>query len=72
MRQGKVYKNEQGRFQLENDSWYWTSGDVMQIYDEELKQWLDGRVEHNGDDYYWTDDECFIHLYNGMMVRVED
>lgn len=72
MRQGRIYKNDQGRYQLENDSWYWTCGDAMQVYDEELGQWIDGRVEHGDFDYYWTNDKDTVCLCNGMMVRVED
>lgn len=72
MRQGKIYKNPHGRYQLENDSYYWTSGDAMTIYDTDLEQWLDGRVEHGDIDYYWTNDKETICLHNGTEVRIAD
>lgn len=72
MRQGKIYKNIGGRYQLENDSYYWTCGDAMIIYDATEGKWMDGRVEHGDLDYYWTNDEYEIPLYNGLEVRVKD
>ncbi|MGL5381795.1 DUF5348 domain-containing protein [Clostridium sp.] len=72
MRQGKIYKNEQGRYQLENDSYYWTCGDSMLVYDEDEEQWLNGRVEYGDRDYYWTNDDYDVPLYNGLEVRLED
>ena len=69
MKQGRIYKNEWGRFQLENDSCYWTCGDRMQIYDDEERVWVEGRVEHGESSYYWTNDEYDIALFNGMEGR---
>lgn len=70
MRQGKIYKNASGRYQLENDTYYWTCGDTMTIYDEDEEEWVDGRVEHGNFDYYWTNNDYDIPLYNGLEVRI--
>ena len=72
MKQGKIYKNSQGRYQLEGDTYYWTCGDYMELYDEEQGEWLTGRVEHGEFDYYWTNDVDTMSLHNGMIARVED
>lgn len=72
MREGKIYKNTSERYQLENDTYYWTSGDSMTVYDTDINQWLDGRVEYGDMDYYWTNDVDTMALYNGLEVRIED
>lgn len=72
MRQGRLYKNTSGRYQLENDTYYWTSGDAMQVYDNDLGEWLQGRVEYGDIDYYWTNDKDTKCLFNGMIVRIDD
>lgn len=71
MKQGRLYKNTRGRYQLENSSYYWTSGDAMTIYDDELG-WVEGRVEYGDTDYYWTNDEWSISLHDGLLVRLDD
>ena len=73
MKEGNIYKNEQGRFQFERDNHcYWTCGDKMTIYEAETDTWLNGRVEHGRKDYYWTNDEIDIPLRNGLRVRVAE
>lgn len=67
MHQGNIYRNEQGRFALD-DGYYWTCGDAMELfYDNE---WLKGRIEYSTD-YYFTDDDCIIYLANGMFAKGE-
>ncbi|MEG2338161.1 MAG: DUF5348 domain-containing protein [Clostridium sp.] len=67
MHEGRIFKNQAGRYALE-DGFYWTSGDAMELfYDGE---WLKGRVEHSTD-YYFTDDDCTIPLETGMLAKGE-
>lgn len=69
MKEGKLYKNSSGRYQLKGDSLYFTCGDTMQTYNEDEGKWIRGRVEHGDFDYYWTNDDYDIPLQEGMLVR---
>lgn len=69
MHQGTIYKNQQGRFTLD-DGYYWTCGDAMELYYDD--EWLNGRVEADSrGEYYFTDDDCIIYLQNGILARAE-
>lgn len=67
MHEGRISMRSDGRYELA-DGWYWTCGDYMELYDHESGKWLKGRVEYSTD-YYFTDDNCLIYLYNGMLAR---
>ncbi|MBP3889571.1 MAG: DUF5348 domain-containing protein [Cellulosilyticum sp.] len=71
MKERKIYKNAQGRFQVEEDCSYFTSGDsiILKINDE----WVNGIVEHDGAGEYglMVNGEMVTQLCNGMTVRID-
>ncbi len=48
-REGKLYRNEQGKFEI--DEWHWFScGCTVDLC--LCGTWVHTRIEHDGDDYY--------------------
>lgn len=47
MVRGRLFTNEQGRYQIKDTSYYFTSGDYIELFDEDTLEWLVGRIEHN-------------------------
>lgn len=65
----KAYKNELGRYEIE-DGTTLTSGHPIKYYESELGVWLEGRIEHNGDDYYFFNPNGkHLPMYNGVEVK---
>ena len=48
----RFYKNESGIYEAEDGSIYFTCGQPIRYFDEDLEVWKGGRVEHSGKDYY--------------------
>ena len=71
MKERRIYKNAQGRFQVEEECSYFTSGDsiTLKMNDE----WVNGIVEHDGTGGYGfiVDGEMVTPLCNGMTVRID-
>lgn len=76
MNEGYLQKRQDGRFQLEdaagNYLTYFTSGDPIEVFDEDEEVWTSGIVEYN---HSWenyclcTDYHGPLKLYNGDKVR---
>lgn len=49
---GKVYKNDLGRYQFDNSSIYLTSGELVELYVPEEQQYVKTTITHSEDDYY--------------------
>lgn len=47
MVKGRVFINQQGRYQIKGTSYYFASGDYIELFDEDTLEWLVGRIEHN-------------------------
>ena len=47
MVKGRLFTNEQGRYQIKGTSYYFTSGDYIELFDEDTLEWLVGRIEHD-------------------------
>ena len=44
---GRLFTNEQGRYQIKGTSYYFTSGDYIELFDEDTLEWFVGRIEHD-------------------------
>ena len=65
----RFYKNKSGRYEAEDGSIYFTCGQPVRYFDENLEMWKDGRVEHNGKDYYvYLNNGEKIDLYLGVIL----
>lgn len=68
--EGKILKNESGRYQVEN--YEYNSGDIIEalVYDSnyEDERWIKTSVEHDGKDYYLVGYKG-INM-DGLLVRV--
>lgn len=49
--QGRLSKNSQGRYEIENTGEYFTSGSPIEIWDEDHQSFRLTRIEHRGDYY---------------------
>lgn len=72
---GILQKNEGGRYDLidqdGNVNTYFTSGDLIEIYNGD--KWIKGRIEYDHDfnDYYFYNSSGrHIRLYDGMKARI--
>ena len=64
----KAYKNNRGRYELENGTEL-TCGHCIKYLETELGVWVEGRVEHNGKDYYFFNPNGkHLPLYDGVEV----
>lgn len=52
-RQGNLYLNSQERYQIVDTSYYFTSGDTIELYNETSSKWMLGRIEHDFDKGYY-------------------
>lgn len=50
--EGRLTKNSEGRYEIEDTDIYFTSGSLLDYWDEEDEEWCSSRVEHNGQDYF--------------------
>ena len=67
---GKIFKNDFGRY--ESEATVFTSGDKVSINlgTEEVAQWVDGWIEHDGEDYYFlSPSDKHIHLKDGDILK---
>ena len=54
MVKGRLFINDQGRYQIEGTSHYFTCGDTIQLFDTDTLEWLRGRIEHHYDYGYYA------------------
>lgn len=47
MKQGRLYLNDQGRYRIKCIKHYFSSGDLIELLDEETLEWMVGRIEHH-------------------------
>ena len=68
--QGKLDKNELGRWEIVDDLgtvlFEVTSGDVIEVYSFHRQDWIKTRIEHNGRDYVAM---VGVGLYIGQLAR---
>ncbi|HAT4225040.1 DUF5348 domain-containing protein [Clostridium perfringens] len=67
----KIFKNENKRYEL--DGTVLSSGDpvLLNLGTEDEPQWVRGRIEHDGDDYYFlARSEKHISLTDGDEVKI--
>ena len=76
MKEGYLQKREDGRFQLQdadgNYITYFTSGNYIEIFDEDEEKWLIGAIEYNHgwDNYaFYNDYYGYLRIYNGDKAR---
>jgi hypothetical protein len=56
--EGRLYHNESGRYCINDDSHYWTSGETIEFFyltddhEDDRNGWVISSMEHNGNDYY--------------------
>ncbi|WP_300381216.1 DUF5348 domain-containing protein [Clostridium sp.] len=68
----KFYKNKSGRYEAQDRSTYFTSGQPVKYLEVNLDIWIDGRIEHNGKDYYFISNSGKkISLYDGVILKDE-
>lgn len=67
MRAGTLMKNDCGRWEV--DGCELASGSVVEILPAEEKTWINGRIEHDGKDYYLLASRG-AELRDGMLARV--
>lgn len=70
VKEGRLIKLSNGRFELCNIEL--TCGSSLEIYDDEEKEWVHGRVEHTRSDgqegyYFYGGNKPFLH--EGMKAR---
>lgn len=66
----KFYKNDMGRYESEDGKVYFSSGHPVKYYHSELGIWLEGRIEHNGKDYYFFNPNgSHLPLYEGVELQ---
>lgn len=66
----KFYKNKNNRYVSEDGGFELTCGFTIKYYHQELGVWIDGRIEHNGKDYYFYNNEGEnLNLYNGVILK---
>ncbi len=80
MVKGRLFINQQGRYQIKGTSYYFTSGDTIELFDEDTIEWLRGTIEHHYNyGYYaivtvkgWCGIEQHKEIYNlnNWLVRV--
>lgn len=51
---GKLILNQQERCEIEGSRYYFTSGDYIELWDEEEEVWLMGIVEHSFKSGYYA------------------
>jgi hypothetical protein len=71
MKEGILRHNAQGRYCIEDETCYFTSGDSIELYvDFDCNTWVKGRIEHNGNDYYFiADDGMKVTGLTGIKAR---
>ena len=42
---GRLFINQQGRYQMKGISYYFTSSDCVELFDEDTLEWLQGTIE---------------------------
>lgn len=72
--EGTLRHNAQGRYSF-SDRFYFTSGDRIEILDEDDETWLKGRIEYlceyGYNDYYFISEEGITIFYlQGYKARV--
>lgn len=71
MKEGMLFRNEQGYFALDKET-YWAGGEDITIFEEDDQEWLDGKVEEDEfGEYYFTDGFLVVYLYEGLPVRTQ-
>lgn len=69
--EGFLKKNEQGRYSF-SDGYYFTSGDTIEIFTDDV--WIKGRIEYSQkeEDYYFLNEDEGIYIYSldGLKARV--
>jgi YHS domain-containing protein len=50
--EGRLVKNDLGRYEIEGTDYYFTSGSTIEIWDEEDESYVKTRLEHTNGDYY--------------------
>ncbi len=67
--EGKLYKNKNGRYVI-NDTEL-TCGDYLEIFNKDEQAWYLGRIEHSQKlGYYHSNQEGSISLREGMLARI--
>ncbi len=66
----RFYKNKNYRYESEDRNVELTCGFPVKYYYEELGVWIEGRIEHNGKDYYfYNNNGKSLNLYAGVMLE---
>lgn len=65
--QGRLFKNREGRYEIDKCGHYYTSGDNIEAYIEEDEEWIITRVEYKEDYYLVGYEEVNI---ENLLVRV--
>ena len=77
MKTGKLRLREDERFEIINSKGeyitYLTSGDPVELYDENEERWIQGRIEHEWDEgyYFLSNNDNAISIYENDKVRVK-
>lgn len=71
MREGYLQHNSQGRYEIQNVT-YFTSGEPIEILYDNM--WITGRIEysHTHGDYYFLNEEEGIYIYNLLGVKARE
>ena len=64
-----------GRYETNDESYYFTSGSKIEVYVDDEIGWCIGRIECRHDNgkpiyYFLNDDDKNIDLYEGMKIRI--
>lgn len=77
MKKGYLRSNKYGRYELIDEEGncltYFTSGDPIDIYDETLEEWLQGRVEYDdnyGGYYFYNINGRHRSIWDGVLARM--
>ena len=69
--QGNLYLNPQERYQIADTSYYLTSGDTIEVFDNKSSKWMLGMIEHDfHKGYYFLCREKKIFNLVNALVRV--
>ncbi|MDU7215215.1 MAG: DUF5348 domain-containing protein [Clostridium paraputrificum] len=67
----KFYKNKNYRYESEDRKFELTCDFPVKYYYEEFEVWIEGRIEHNGKDYYfYNNNGKNLNLSDGVMLEV--
>lgn len=77
MKEGYLNLNESGRYELLDEQGnyltYFTCGELIDIYDPDKEEWLQGRIEHNDNYngyYFFNPNGRHRSLWNGVKARI--